>query len=158
MNNKLYNIVYKMFIAKGGFTLLDIITLKDLSIAIVNEVGVSSDEAYKIAEFILDLFGYDDRIIDNVLDPGDRQLFYILEEEGMVVAERERTTLYNGKEWRSHYWRLRKNNILRIANKKIKSNKDTIVSENKSMDKSINNIYDDLSEDIWSNRKINITS
>ena len=135
---------------------MDIITLKDLSRAIINGVGVNSDEAFKIAGFILDLFGYDDRIIDNVLNPGDRQLFYILEEEGMVVAERERTTLYNGKEWRSHYWRLRKNNILRIANEVTKPNKIIISNKNKSKDRSIDNIYDDLSEDIWSNRKINI--
>ncbi len=31
------------------------------------------------------------------LDPEDRQLFYILEEEGMLTTEREETTLYDGE-------------------------------------------------------------
>ncbi len=84
--------------------IMNIITLDALSRAIANRVGVGIEEARRDAGFVLDIFGFDDRVIDNVLDPEDRQLFYILEEEGMLVTEREETTLYDGREWRTHYW------------------------------------------------------
>ena len=74
----------------------------------------------------------------------------------MLVTERERTTLYNGKVWRTHYWRLKKNNILRYANKERKPN--SYVSRNKHYPKetSEDDIYETLSEDIWTKRKIEI--
>ena len=81
---------------------MDIITLDDLSRAIANRVGIDIEEARRDAGFVMDIFGFDDRVIDNVLDPEDRQLFYILEEEGMLTTEREETTLYDGREWRTH--------------------------------------------------------
>ena len=37
----------------------------------------------------MDIFGFNDRIIDNVLEPEDRQLFYILEEEGLLTRGAE---------------------------------------------------------------------
>jgi hypothetical protein len=86
---------------------MTIITLDDLSKAIANRVGIDIEEARRDAGFVMDIFGFDDRVIDNVLDPEDRQLFYILEEEGMLTTEREETTLYDGREWRTHYWRLK---------------------------------------------------
>ena len=58
---------------------MKIITLNDMSRAIANRVGINKEKARRVAGFVMDLFGYDDRIIDNILDPEDRQLFYILE-------------------------------------------------------------------------------
>ena len=94
---------------------MTIITLDDLSKAIANRVGIDLEEARRDAGFVMDIFGFDDRVIDNVLDPEDRQLFYILEEEGMLTTEREETTLYDGREWRTHYWKLRKDVIVRYS-------------------------------------------
>ena len=94
---------------------MNIITLDDLSKAIANRVGIDIEEARRDAGFVMDIFGFQDRIIDNVLDPEDRQLFYILEEEGMLTTEREETTLYDGREWRTHYWVIRKDIILKFA-------------------------------------------
>ena len=94
---------------------MSIITLDDLSKAIANRVGIDIDEARRDAGFVMDIFGFDDRVIDNVLDPEDRQLFYILEEEGMLTTEREETTLYDGREWRTHYWKLKKDIILHYS-------------------------------------------
>ncbi len=45
------------------------------------------------------------------------QLFYILEEEGMLATDHEDTILYDGREWRTHYWILKKNTILKYAKK-----------------------------------------
>ena len=80
----------------------DIVTLEDLQMAIANRIGIPEEEAHRDANFVMDIFGFDDRVIDNVLEPEDRQLFYILEEEGMLTTEREETTLYDGREWRTH--------------------------------------------------------
>ncbi len=94
-----------------------LITLPLLSRAIENRTGIDSDEAKRDAGFVLDLFGFEDRIVDNVLEPADRQMFYILEEEGIVETEREVNTLYDGREWRTHYWKLKKDKILEYSGK-----------------------------------------
>jgi hypothetical protein len=132
----------------------NIITLADLSKAISNRVGIEIEEARRDAGFVMDIFGFQDRVIDNVLDPEDRQLFYILEEEGMLTTEREETTLYDGREWRTHYWVIRKNVILKYAkdeNKRVRS----VLSDKQTIeDISDEVIYDALEDDIWVTRKM----
>jgi len=90
-----------------------IVTLEDLATAIASRVDIDIESAMKDANFVMDLFGFEDRIIDNILEPEDRQLFYILEEEGMLITEREETTIYDGRSWRTHYWFLNKETILK---------------------------------------------
>ncbi|MDH7517379.1 MAG: hypothetical protein QHH19_03445 [Candidatus Thermoplasmatota archaeon] len=133
-----------------------IITLDDLSKAIANRVGIDIEEARRDAGFVMDIFGYDDRVIDNVLDPEDRQLFYILEEEGMLTTEREETTLYDGREWRTHYWVLKKNTILEYAKDKNKRSR-VILPEKRIVNKEPEDedLYSTLPEDVWTTRKIN---
>jgi len=133
-----------------------IITLDDLSKAIANRVGIDIEEARRDAGFVMDIFGYDDRVIDNVLDPEDRQLFYILEEEGMLTTEREETTLYDGREWRTHYWVLKKNTILEYSKDKNKRPR-VILPEKRIVNKEPDDedLYSTLPEDIWTTRKIN---
>ncbi|MEA2055810.1 MAG: DUF6015 family protein [Candidatus Thermoplasmatota archaeon] len=133
---------------------MNIITLSDLSKAIANRVGIDVEEAKRDAGFVLDIFGFDNRIIDNVLDPEDRQLFYILEEEGMLTTEREETTLYDGREWRTHYWIIRKDVILKYAKDASKSNRAALSEKMQLVnDVSDEAIYDSLDEDVWVTRK-----
>ncbi len=132
---------------------MSIITLDDLSKAIANRVGVGLEEARRDAGFILDIFGYDDRVIDNVLDPEDRQLFYILEEEGMLTTEREETTLYDGREWRTHYWVIKKDVILKFAKDENKRTRSVLSDKQTIEDISDEAIYDALEDDIWVTRK-----
>jgi len=132
---------------------MNIITLDDLSKAIANRVGIGIEEARRDAGFVMDIFGFQDRVIDNVLDPEDRQLFYILEEEGMLTTEREETTLYDGREWRTHYWVIRKDVILKYAKdeKRIRS----VLSDKQTIeDISDEAVYDALEDDVWVTRKI----
>src|ERR1051325_12200292 len=96
---------------------MEIITVEDLSQAIQDRIGLVPEEAERDAEFVMDIFGFNDRIIDNVLEPEDRQLFYILEEEGLLTTEREETTLYDGREWRTHYWLFKKEAIKDMSEK-----------------------------------------
>ena len=138
---------------------MNIITLDDLSKAIANRVGVAIEEARRDAGFVLDIFGFDDRVIDNVLDPEDRQLFYILEEEGMLTTEREETTLYDGREWRTHYWMLRKETILRYAKEPPKHVRTTMYDSKQPLHTvqgmTSDFTYDSLDEELWTTRKIN---
>ena len=137
---------------------MNIITLDDLSRAIANRIGIDIDEARRDAGFVLDIFGYDDRVIDNVLDPEDRQLFYILEEEGMLATEREETTLYDGREWRTHYWQIRKEVIIRYSQEAQRSPRTMMYDERRPVsviqDSSDDNIYSQMEEDTWSSRKM----
>jgi hypothetical protein len=133
---------------------MNIITLDDLSKAIANRVGIDIDEARRDAGFVMDIFGFDDRVIDNVLDPEDRQLFYILEEEGMLTTEREETTLYDGREWRTHYWKLKKDTILTYS-KEADIIRDLLIDKKQPKNVSDEDIYDTIEEDLWITRKIN---
>ena len=130
---------------------MTIITLDDLSKAIANRVGIDLEEARRDAGFVMDIFGFDDRVIDNVLDPEDRQLFYILEEEGMLTTEREETTLYDGREWRTHYWKLRKDVIVRYSQEAKKM--QNLLLDRQPVNVSDEDIYNNLDELQWTTRK-----
>jgi len=132
---------------------MSFLTLGDLSKAISNRVGIDIDEAQRDAGFVMDIFGFDDRVIDNVLDPEDRQLFYILEEEGMLTTEREESTLYDGREWRTHYWRLRKDIILHYS-KEANGERRYLIDKKQPVNVSDDDIYDNIDEDMWVTRKI----
>jgi len=132
---------------------MNFITLDDLSKAISNRVGIDIDEAQRDAGFVMDIFGFDDRVIDNILDPEDRQLFYILEEEGMLTTEREETTLYDGREWRTHYWRLRKDVILKFS-KEENGLRRYLIDKKQPVNVSDDDIYNNIDEDMWTTRKL----
>lgn len=134
---------------------MTIITLDDLSKAIANRVGIDIEEARRDAGFVMDIFGFDDRVIDNVLDPEDRQLFYILEEEGMLTTEREETTLYDGREWRTHYWRLKKDTIARYSKEANSEHGTLIVDRKQPKNVSDEDIYGTIDDEMWTTtRKI----
>jgi hypothetical protein len=122
---------------------MSVVTLEDLAQAIANRVKIDVEAAIGDANFVMDLFGYEDRIIDNVLEPEDRQLFYILEEEGMLITEREETTIYDGRTWRTHYWFINKETILRYKDENKNSNTKT------QEEKDIEEVYEDIPEEMW---------
>jgi len=132
---------------------MNIVTLDDLSKAIANRVGIDIEEARRDAGFVMDIFGFQDRVIDNVLDPEDRQLFYILEEEGMLTTEREETTLYDGREWRTHYWVIRKDVILKFSRDENKRVGNVLSDKLTIEDISDEAIYDSLNDEMWNTTK-----
>src|SRR2546427_3611889 len=82
------------------------LTVDDLTRAMKNSIdrtGMKEEEARAMAQHVLNFFGYSERIIDNVLEPEDRDAFYMLEDSGILTTEREETTLYDGREWRIPY-------------------------------------------------------
>src|SRR2546425_13158454 len=82
------------------------LTVDDLTRAIKNSIdrtGMKEEEARAKAQHVLNFLGYSERIIDNVLEPEDRDAVYMLEDSGILATEREETTLYDGREWRGSY-------------------------------------------------------
>ena len=82
------------------------------------------------------------------------ELFYILEEEGMLTTEREETTLYDGREWRTHYWVIRKDIILKYAKDENKRVRSVLSDKQTTEDISDEAIYDALEDDAWVTRKM----
>jgi hypothetical protein len=131
---------------------MNIITLKEMTNALENKLGLNKQKAQKIAEFIMDSFGYETRIIDNILKPDERQIFYMLEAEGLMTTEREQNRLYDGREWLTHYWELRKTAILYHAHHKPIEQPTKIVQP--SIKKEPQSVYSSVTEDMWTMRKI----
>ncbi len=127
-----------------------IITLKDMTKAIENKIGLDRRQAEKLAGFIMDVFGYESRIIDNVLNPEERQIFYMLQAEGFLTAGREQTRLHDGREWLTYYWEMEEENIIRYAYNPPSKKGD---SKTISTTPSPQTIYDSLSDEIWRMRK-----
>jgi hypothetical protein len=121
-----------------------VVCLSKLTSAIMNsykEHNMNRDDAQNMAYHVLNFFGFGDRIVDNILEPEDRDLFYMLEDFGLLVTEREETTLYDGREWRIHYWLLKKNAIHSM------SCTDDPACE--IIDEASINVYDDIPEEAW---------
>ncbi len=90
----------------------DIVTLYVLKSALARTFKkLSGKEATEQAYHLLNFFGDEDEIIDNILDTKDREVFYQLEEEGLLKTRHEEVLLYDGRNWRTHYWLWNKPNI-----------------------------------------------
>ena len=123
------------------------VTVDDLTRAIKNSIdrtGMPEDQARLMATHVLNFFGYSERIIDNVLEPEDRDAFYMLEDSGILTTEREETTLYDGREWRIHYWMFKKDKIAELSEAQK-------AKEEASRDSSV---YDRLIEDVWTTHRV----
>ena len=84
-------------------------TMMELTEAIRQHIDMEMDPevAGGMAEHALGFFGFYDRIIDNALEPTDRNLFYMFQDYDLLTTESEETTLWDGREWRIHYWRFK---------------------------------------------------
>ncbi len=87
------------------------LTLAQLTQAIRHKVDIDMETvvAESIAEHALGFFGFSNRIIDNALEPTDRNLFYQLQDYDLLTTESEETTLWDGREWRIHFWKFKSN-------------------------------------------------
>lgn len=95
-----------------------VITYDDMRKALaklLKKRGMDEEEINHLAMYLLSFFGFSDAIIDNILDTEDRDVFYMLEEEGILSTSREESYTIKGKIWRIHYWILRKREILVLA-------------------------------------------
>lgn len=124
------------------------LTVDALTRAIRNSIdseGMPEVEARAMAQHILNFFGYSERIIDNVLEPEDRDAFYMLEDSGILTTEREETTLYDGREWRIHYWLFRKERIYELAQGAVALRDEPV---------NVPSVYEEMPEDLWEVRQV----
>ncbi len=121
--------------------------MEDVVFALQNTLGkkgMSPEDIEKLAEYLMSFFGFTDEVIDNRLTSEDRDVFYMLEEEGFLTTTQEEVHLKKGKLWRIHYWILKKDQILRLARREEK--------KQKSKDE-CSAVYDDISEEVWTNHR-----
>ena len=123
------------------------LTLAQLTQAIKSKVDTSMEThvAESIAEHALGFFGFSNRIIDNALEPTDRNMFYQLQDYDLLTTESEETTLWDGREWRIHYWKF-KPNAEDFANLAIQDDKD------KGDEDPYSDIYDGMPAGLWRER------
>jgi hypothetical protein len=130
---------------------MPLVTLGALAKIIQRKLNISEKEARTYAEIVMDMFGYDDCIIDNILDHADRRLFYRLEAEGILYTRREEALLSDGTNWRIRYWAFQKNVIFSSESKKKTK---TLRQKNKSPPVyDPQTIYLSLPEAVWTTRK-----
>ena len=120
-----------------------ILTVEDLTQAILNSIDredIEPDAARQMANHVLNFFGFNDTIIDNILEPEDRDAFYMLEDLGLLQTEREETTLYDGREWRIHYWMFKKDRIYELVKDEDEGTGDGT---------GVADVYAEVPDDIW---------
>jgi hypothetical protein len=110
--------------------------------ATVGKRGMSEDDLRALADYLMSFFGFETEAIDNNLDVADRDVFYMLEEAGLLTTRQEEVMIKKGKMWRIHYWILRVERIKALAKPTVrKSEVDAFA------------VYDELPDDIW-NREV----
>jgi hypothetical protein len=130
---------------------MPLITLNALTTILQKKLVITEKEARRYAEIVMDMFGYDDCILDNILDHNDRRLFYRLESEGILYTRRDEALLHDGTNWRIRYWVFQKNVIFPSETKKKGR---TIKTKNKPVHSfDPHAIYSSLPETAWTTRK-----
>jgi len=118
---------------------VDVIRVKDLAKVLKGRMEIEEDEALALSEFVLDIFGFEDRVIDNILYPSDRQLFYFLEGKSILSTGRETISLYDGRDWRIHYWVFNRELVKHYLKEE----------EKKEKEKKEKDIYAELPPEAW---------
>lgn len=122
-----------------------VITYDDMRRALgklLKKRGMGQEEVDHLAMYLLSFFGFSDAIIDNILDTDDRDVFYMLEEEGILSTSREETYTIKGKVWRIHYWILKKREILELA-------REALPEGAKAKERGEFAVYDEVDPRVW---------
>ena len=124
------------------------LTLAQLTSAIRSKVDSDMEVvvAESIAEHAMGFFGFSNRIIDNALEPTDRNLFYQLQDYDLLTTESEETTLWDGREWRIHYWKFKAN-----AEEFARAAAEAALLNQKDKDP-YSDVYDDVPVSLWKER------
>ncbi len=126
---------------------MTVVTMQQVESALrrtLGKKGMSDEDVKRMAEYLMSFFGYTDEVIDNRLTPEDRDVFYMLEEEGLLTTTQEEVLLKKGKLWRIHYWILKKDQIIRLAAAAEEGKAEAAVPED---------VYDQLSDEEWARHR-----
>jgi hypothetical protein len=119
-----------------------LVTLNELRKALkktIGQKGMEEEDIGKLADYLLSVFGYSEEVVDNRLTMEERDVFYMLEEEGLLTTRQEEVHLKKGKLWRIHYWILKTDYIKKLSS-----------AEKKENGVDYKDVYSKVSEDIWS--------
>ena len=106
--------------------------------ATLGKRGMPDGEIRILADYLLSFFGFETEVIDNNLDVADRDVFYMLEEEGLLGTRQEEVLIKKGKTWRIHYWVLRVERIKALARGLgVRRTEDAFA------------VYDEVPDEIW---------
>jgi len=105
----------------------------------VGRRGMPEEDLQTLANYLMSFFGFEQEVIDNNLDVADRDVFYMLEEEGLLTTRQEEIHIKKGKLWRIHYWILRVDHIKALA-RGVGAKVPTDAFA----------VYDEIPNDIWS--------
>lgn len=106
---------------------------------VLGERGIDGEEADEIALRVMNLFGYDKTLTDNILSTEERDFFYMLEDYDILTTEEETVTLPSGKHWRIHYWRIKEGKIRELLEE----------DDGKVDEREEHGIYEKIYDDIW---------
>jgi len=126
---------------------MTVVTMQQVEKALKKTVGrrgMSDAELKNLADYLMSFFGYTDEVIDNRLTAEDRDVFYMLEEEGLLTTTQEEVLLKKGKLWRIHYWILKKDQIIRLA----KMDEEGAEQKDEAAQ-----VYDQISDEEWARHK-----
>lgn len=121
--------------------IMPVVTMSEIRAALratVGRRGMSEEDINALADYLISFFGFDTEVIDNRLDVDDRDVFYMLEEAGLLTTRQEEVHIKKGKLWRIHYWVLRTNRI-----------KDLAARASQRRDEAVFGVYDGLPEEAW---------
>ena len=124
--------------------------MAELTEAIRQHIDMEMDPevACGMAEHALGFFGFYDRIIDNALEPTDRNLFYMFQDYDLLTTESEETTLWDGREWRIHYWKFKASaEAFALAAAEAAKNQQSLVDDDPYA-----GVYDDVPTELWRER------
>lgn len=115
--------------------------MREVLVALLGRKGMGPNEVGELAEYLLGFFGYGTEIVDNILQPDDRDVFYMLEEEGLLGTRQEEVLVTPGKLWRLHYW------ILRVD--RVKKALEAGGDETEEYE----DLYEDIADEVWVRRQ-----
>ena len=121
---------------------MPVVSLDELTEAMrktLGKKGMTEKEIVALAEYLISFFGFTSEVIDNRLDVDDRDVFYMLEEEGLLTTRQEEIHIKRGKLWRIHYWVLRIEYIKKLASAE---------EADDELDHQL--LYSSISEEVWS--------
>jgi hypothetical protein len=127
------------------------VSIDDLAAATIYKGKKSKSESFdakdarEVAEHVLNFFKPGiDRIIDNSLEPEDRDVFYALEDLDLLDTDREDTHLHDGREWKINYWLINRVKIKEVAQRAREEQSQQVPREEDPFN------YENLSDEIWS--------
>ncbi|MCJ2531217.1 MAG: hypothetical protein LN413_02710 [Candidatus Thermoplasmatota archaeon] len=123
---------------------MSVVTFREMQETLVALLGrqvMGPDEVGELAEYLLGFFGYGTEVVDNVLQPDDRDVFYMLEEEGLLSTRQEEVLVTPGRLWRLHYWILRVDHVKRALQKAGDEAEEHEV------------LYENMADEVWVRRQ-----